>query len=481
MPDTGKPSRNHDRIWDVLIEDALKAPVALPVGRRATPRPPRRRVWASVTVTALCALLIAGALLFAFTRPPAAKPDAGTADVAPAPNQPGEQPRRNHEQEPAPQVPAGNQAKPDPTPAPHEPLPKPEPEPPKDPPEDPPKDAPEEAPEPEPEPTPDRPRDTVEKPEPENTAPVPAPGHGPRITLLRADRNARLKVAAPGKREYRDAGDTTDFDHGCTFSCDKPVDLRVAGVFLRLQGELVIDASADALALTLLTHDVYVDSRGAGMPVSVKMDGHGLYFPTGAVLFEEGAASEHVSVLDGEVTLGAETITRQQRATLKRRGITTVAAITDEPALLRGLADRVLYREDFDAGAATRGRLLRGELRDGLLVAGARDGQYGAFWGYPRDLDHVDGAVLRLRLRISGTGDFDVTQFCPQRNDNFSTRVAAPADGWHVLELRLTDFRERTEHKHAPATGESFKNVNITVPEGSVLEIDWIELIGPVK
>ncbi|MBK8207565.1 MAG: hypothetical protein IPK87_12380 [Planctomycetes bacterium] len=475
MPDTGKPNRNHDRIWDVLIEDALKAPVALPAGRRAAPRPPRRRVWAGVTVTALCSLLIAGALLFAFTRPPAATPDPGTADVAPAANQADSQTRRTPEREPEPHAPSGNQDKPDPKPAPQEPSPEPEP------PKDTPKDPPREAPEPAPEPTPEPPRDTVEKPEPDNTAPVPAPDRGPRITLLRADRNARLKVAAPGKREFRDAGDTADFDNGCTFSCDKPVDLRVAGVFLRLQGELAIDASADALALTLLDHDVYIDSRGTGMPVSVAMDGHAVAFATGAVLLEEGAASDQVSVLDGEVSVGDETITRRQRATLKKRGVSAIAPITEDPALLRGLADRVLYREDFDAGAETRGRLLRGELRDGLLVAGASDGQYGAFWGYPRNLDHVDGAVLRLRVRISGTGDFDVTQFCPERNDNFSTRVAAPADGWHVLELRLADFRERTEHKHAPAAGETFKNVNITVPQGSVLEIDWIELIGPVK
>ncbi len=472
MPDTGKPNRNRDRIWDVLIEDALKAPVALPAGRRVPPRPPRRSVWAGAAITALCTLLIAGALLFAFTRPPAATPDPGTADVAPAANQTESQTRRTPERVPAPHVPAGDQGQPDPSPepAPEQPLPEPTPELPKDTVE-----------KPEPEPAHEPPKDTVEKPEPDKTEPVPAPEGGPRITLLRAERNARLKVAAPGKREYRDAGELAHFDNGCTFSCDKPVDLLVAGVLLRLQGELTVLAAADSLALTLLDHDVYVDSRGSGMPVSVSMDGHGLHFATGAVLFEEGAAADQVSVLDGEVSVGDETVTRRQRATLKKRGVTAIAQITDNPALLRGLADRVLYREDFDDGAATRGRLLRGELRDGLLVAGAGDGLYGAFWGYPRDLPHMDGAVLRLRVRVSGTGDFDVTQFCLERNDNFSTRVAAPADGWQVLELRLADFRERTEHKHAPAAGETFKNVNITVPEGSVLEIDWIELIGPVK
>lgn len=465
-------NRNRQQIWDTLLEDALKAPTLapLPVGRRVPTRP-RRRAWAGVAVTVACLLLIAGALGFAFTRPPANEPggDAGTTAEGtnetrqPSPPGPGVPGDNSPQADERASNPDNSATKPGHTPdSPGQPAPQPGSDD-----TQPPKPEPDRTPTPTPEPKPD---DVVEdptpKPEPDEsgkTAPVPDKP-APRITLLRAERNAKLRTASPGTRDFNDAGEATDFG-AAVFSCDKPVDLLVAGVLIRLMGELSIQPG-ETLKLALADNDAYIDSRGANTPVQLTVESHVLTFATGAVLAEEGANADSITVFDGDVRLGEEAIPAGKQATLRKRGLVSMMdhAGMAGIALLRGLNDRAMYREDFDDP--------KGRLREGVIEGGVLRGD-SVFWGYPANIPFQPGMVLRLRVKLAA-GQHTITQFCEERNDNYSTTVQA-ADGWQVIEISFDSLRDRTTHQQAPRAGESFMNLSIA----SKVEIDWVEILKP--
>lgn len=454
-------NRNRDQIWDVLLEDALKAPAPalIPAGRRFLQRP-RRRAWTGVAVTAVCVLLIVGALAFAFTRPPANEPGSDSGTTAESANETS-QPDRSAPVVPGP-APDQPPAAPDNAPKPrqHDAPSRPEPEP-DAPPHTP---VPDETPTPEPQPGPEpKPDDVVEKPRPDtDTAPAPTKPEAPRIKLLRAERNAKLRIAKPGTRDFMEAGAATDFE-AAVFSCDKPVDLLVTGVLIRLHGELSIQPG-EVLQLGLADNDAFIDSRGANMPVRLTVESHVLTFATGAVLAEEGASAEYLTVFDGELRLGEEVIPAGKKATLRKRGVASLAdhAGMAGVALLRGLADRAVYREDFEDP--------KGRLREGVIEGGVLKGD-GVFWGYPASIPYQSGMVLRLRVKLAA-GEHTITQFCEERNDNYSTTVQA-ADGWQVIEISYDSLRDRATHRHAPRAGDSFMNLSIAGP----VEIDWIEIL----
>jgi hypothetical protein len=482
MPDTNrKPlSPNQQRIMDVLLQDALKAPAPLPApGRRLVPRP-RRKTWASVAVTVACLVVVALAVGYALTRPPAAT--ANTPIVAS--NTPVSTPR-----ETAPRPDTGNQAGPRPQP---EPLPEPEPGPR---PEPGPEPLPQ--PQPEPEPRPVRPPDQVEnppvpRPEPEPSGPKPdRPDTQPGPALLvvvvgkvvGADRNAKLRLRY-GEQDWRDydPAKPEDLLDGVKLSCRKPVDLSLGGALVRLQGDLTIHDGEQSDLLDLAEGDLYLDTEG-GPALRVHVSGHAVRVDSGAALIERGAADTDLSVFHGSVLAAGETVAAGKRGVLKKRGLAGTYDLTRKPReheMLKTLPDRVLYREEFNT-EKPEGRLRAGSITDGALVSEPGDGKPQLFWGYPRDLPHLDGLVIRLRVRFTDADAVTFSQFCPQRNDNFS-RELKPEAGWQILEIRAADLRDRATFKDAPKAGVFFQNFSLLLKgRNPRAELDWVEVVRRVN
>lgn len=478
MPDTNRkpPSPNQQRIMDVLLEDALKAPAPLPAtaGRRLAPRP-RRKVWASVAVTVACLVVVALALGYVLTRPPAAPTNSpivasNTLVITPR-------------VEPRPRPDTGNQAGPQPQP---EPMPQPEPGPSPD---------PKPQPQPEPQPQPIKPPEQVENPpqpqptpepvEPKpvqpdkETVPVVRPTKGFEVTLLSAEKGAELRVAnaefAEGHRvpAYRQPKDEAEFADASWFHCRKPVDLVVRGVLLRLQGELRIEIYRGG-AVLLLEHtdgDLFVDSRGAKHAVDLshkQIHGTGaLWMSSGRALFGTSDFATDVTVYEGEVKNDDLAVPAGKRVTIRRGKASDLRDLrrpqAEEP-FLKGLADRSVYREDFDKP--------NGRLREGVVEGGILKGAE-VFWGYPENIKYQPGMVLRMRLHLKA-GKHTITQFCPERDDNFSVEIDA-LEGWQVIEVPLNLLRDRRTHSAEMKAGDSFMNISI----GSQVQVDWIEILKP--
>lgn len=473
MPDTNrKPlSPNQQRIMDVLLEDALKAPLPqpAPVGRRLAPRP-RRKVWASLAVTVACLVVVALAIGYALTRPPV---EPSNTPVVAA-NTPVITPRVDPRPRPEP----GKQAAPQPQP---EPLPRPEPGPS-------PQPSPEPAPQPEPQPEPVKPPEQVEnppqpqpqptpepiEPKPEReTIPVIRPSKGFEVSLLSADKDADLLVAnaefndGKGTPAYRKPKDETEFADTSWFKCRKPVSLLVRGVLLRFQGEVSVEIyrGGNVVLLELASGDLFVDSRGSGH--SVDLTKSAMWMSSGRALFSELTSGVEVTVYEGTVAGDVGEIPAGKRATVRRGKLGELReprrALAEEP-MLKSLASRTLHREDFDN---PKGRLREGVIEDGVLKGN------GVFWGYAENIKHQPGAVLRLRVNLAA-GKHTITQFCPERDDNFSAEVESRG-GWQVIELPLDLLRDRRTHKEPPQVGDSFMNISIP---GQV-EVDWIEILKP--
>jgi hypothetical protein len=487
--------KNEERIWDVLIEDALReqpvesAPpgehtrrLLQPVGpigvdRGRSMRRGGRRKWlpAAAAVTAL--LLVAGILyagavwLPRLSGPNQATPNqpqtAEDSDQSPprqrwsaneAPdNQPEDQTEPTPEPEPQPEPERGPET-PEPTPEPTRPAEKPEPE-------------------PEPTPEPVKPEDVVEQPkQPEDT--TAAPEAGPTIRVLSTSKRARLEFSTGAEREYTQAGERTELPNGAWLACRKPVDLLAGAVLLRLKGELRVRIGDGTLELQLDDDDLYIDSRGANRAVSLNVENHSLSLTSGAALIENGASGVDVTVYGGEVRMGEDVIPAGRRGVLKKRGLTGLFDPRDsmgEAPFLKGLDERVVYREDFDADP--EGRLREGKLDDGVISGGT------VFWGYPRNIAYEPGLVIRLRVRFTNAAQATLMQFCEERKDNYSVELKDLKQGeWLVLEVRVDGFTERTNHEGHPQVGESFMNVSLhPAGENAQVELDWVELIRAVK
>ena len=495
--------KNEERIWDVLIEDALQeqpvesappgdhtrrllrpmGPIGVDRGRSM--RHGGRRKWVPIAGAAAVLVFVATVLYGGVVWLPKLSEANQTNPEKPRTAEEGQpeqvpQPKQTDPQEePSGKPTAGPQPIPEPEPAPEpeapeDSLPEPEPTLPDDRVEQP-QPIPEPAPEPVPGPV--KPDDAVEEPNrPEETA--PASEFKPTITLLSSAKGARLEYAATTEREFAPAGDRSDFPNGVWLACRKPVDLLAGGVLLRLDGEVRVEITGDALVLELDDDDVYVDNRGASLAVNLSVKDHKLSMPSGAVLIENGASGVDVTVFDGEALFGEDVIPAGRRGVIKKRGLAGLYEPRDEMGdapFLKGLTNRVVYREDFDADP--EGRLRAGELADGVITGGK------VFWGYPQNIAYEPGLVIRLRVRFMNATATTLTQFCEERNDNYSVDLKDLRQGeWFVLEVRVDDFLERTNHEGHPQVGESFMNVSLqTSGDKAQVELDWVELIRAVK
>jgi hypothetical protein len=506
-------TNNEERIWDVLIEDALResgAPAPMhemgdrtrrllqPVGpmgvdRGRSMRYTRHR-WVRIAagmlavVLVLTILYLGVALLPMLSEANREQPQSAEGNQSPARQDGGESTPPAPAQLPKDTEQPGESPEPEPKPddTPKQPEPKPEDTDEQPEPEPKPEDTVEQPkPEPKPEDTVEQPRpepkpeDTVEQPkQPEDTTPEPDPKHTIRLLAQEGTKTDDFRVSSD-REIWNSPKYLQVFQSGTWFRAWSSIDLEAQGVLLRLRGEARVESSDDSVTLTLGDKDLFVDNRGVGRPVKVTVDSRTLNLSSGAVLIERGARDTEVSVFDGEVTLGEARLSAGQRADLTRDGFGRAKPARDmeREGLLVGLANRVVYRENFDADP--KGRLREGVLKDGVLTGGK------VFWGYPDNIQYETGMVIRLRVRFTNAEGATLTQFAIPREDNFSFELGAerlkPGE-WQVLEVPVDQFLERTTHKEHPNEVDWFQNVSLTTQgENAQVELDWVELIRAVK
>ncbi|MCB9896000.1 MAG: hypothetical protein H6839_16320 [Planctomycetes bacterium] len=512
-------SNNEDRIWDVLIEDALReqgAPqqphepgdytrrLLTPVGPMGVDRGRSMRYtrprWISYVASALalalvCAILYAGAVLLpqlSEANRADREPSTAGANEPTPPETDGHtlpQPAPDPKPEPQP-APEGNQpdSSPEPEPTPH-PEPKPDDTVEQPTPEPNPDDTVEQ---PKPEPKPDdtveqpkpepKPDDTVEEPkQPEGTSTEPAPG--PRIKLLTSiDRDkpgkSALDYSSDGKA-WADAKYLTEFSGDVWFRCRDRFSFNANGALIRTDGTLHITIGDDGVLLQDIEDRVYIDNRGSLCPVSVKSKQPTLTMISGDTLVEVSLSRIKLTVFDGEVTGPDFVVQANQQGEVHRGRFTAYKSRVSERSelpLLREIEDRVAYREDFDDKDPV-GRLREGSLKDGALCGGK------VFWGYPDNIPFFDGVTIRMRVRFTDATSATLTQFELTREDNFSYELESVRNGeWYVVEVPVKEFLERTTHTDHPGYDDVFQNVSITtVGENAQVELDWVELIRAVK
>ncbi|MCA8914739.1 MAG: hypothetical protein KDB90_04940 [Planctomycetes bacterium] len=526
-------TNNEDRIWEVLIEDAVResatpeqphepgdytrrlltpvGPMGVDRGRSMRYTRPR---WVSYVASALalalvCAILYAGAVLLPQLsdanhanedQPQAAgsndaPPDLGNKAPVPAPKpKPEPQPEPTDNSRPGVAPDDGGETKSEPRPGdtveqskpepkPDDAVEQPEPEPKPD------NSVEQPKPEPKPEPNPDgtveqpRPDDTIEQPkQPEPTAPEPDSALSINLLTKIDWQKPGLKMFdySPDGEIWAHAQETTHFAGNVWLRTRTGVDFEAAGVLLRLNGTMRVSLTEQELSVELTDDELFVDSRGAGRDVSLSTGEFSLSLLSCAAYVEHRPSSDELRVYEGDVRIGDQLISGPQRGKLenRRKPLFSVlrSKMADEP-FLRDLLSRVIYRQDFDADP--NGRLREGTLKDGV-ISGPN-----VFWGYPVNIQYEVGMVIRLRVRFTGATAATLTQFAIPRSDNFSFELDAerlrPGE-WQVIEVPVDKFLERTNHKEHPNEVDWFQNVSIAPKgENAQVELDWVELIRAVK
>ena len=519
--------KNEDRIWDILLEDAVRdiptpaepqemgdhtrrllQPVGpLGVDRGRSMRRTRGKRWTSVTVTAIAFVLVAAMFYSAVTwlpklaednhteQPQSADsnkqtPERNEATDKPAPKpQPKEQPAPETNTEPKPEPEGSDPSQPEENPEP-EPESQPEPKP-----EDQPKEPveqPKPQPETPPEPEPKKPDDSVEQPKPEPTEPKqPEETSSEPDTKLHVNLLTMEESDIPDDNElqYSSDGETwaralklTQFPGNVWLRSHHAMDFEAGGVFLRLDGTMRVALTETGLEINLLDDELYVDNRGAQKDVSLSDGRNDATLTSCAVYFDRSASRTQVSLYEGDLRIDEDLVSGPKEGVLSKRGnktFKTLRGSRSENRYLTDLKPRVVYHEDFDS-REPKGRLREGEIQDGVLTGAT------VFWGYPEDIRHQDGLVIRLRVRFTNVVYATLTQFATPRDDNFSYEInedyGLKNGEWYTLEVPLSEFRERTNHRDPPNEDDWFQNVSL-IPSGenALVELDWVELIRAVN
>ncbi|MEZ5991723.1 MAG: hypothetical protein R3E76_05160 [Planctomycetota bacterium] len=516
--------KNEDRIWDILLEDAVRdiptpaepqemgdhtrrllQPVGpLGVDRGRSMRRTRGKRWTSVTVTAVAFMLVATLFYSAVTwlpklaednhteQPQSADsnkqtPERNEATDKPAPKpQPKEQPAPETNPEPKPEPEGSDPNQPEENP---EPEPKPEDQPKE------PVEQPKPQPETQPEPEPKKPDDVVEQPKPEPTEPkqpeetTPTPDTGLHINLLTEMTEADwykpgdklLQVSSDGEL-WSQAFKMTQFAGNIWLRSRSAMDFEAGGVFLRLSGTMRVSLTDTGLEVELTENELYVDNRGAGKDVAFTDGKESADLVGCEVYFERSSSRTKVSLFEGKMKVGDDFVTAPKEGSLTKRGsrdFRDPLPRRDRPTFMNGIESRVVYHEDFEA-EEPEGRLREGMIEDGVLKGRT------VFWGYPEDTATPYGLVIRLHVRFTGTDKVTLTQFSRSRRDNFSYEIdeehGLKVGEWYTLEVPLSEFRERTNHRDPPNEDDWFQNVSLTPNgENALVELDWVELIRAVK
>ncbi|KAA0213794.1 hypothetical protein EDM80_07610 [bacterium] len=445
-------------------------------GRRMGVGPVRRSSATGPLLAALLVLAAFAAVIIAMNQPRLAPaPEGGAKANAPvlAPNL-----QEPAEIVPAPEVPPAK-ASPEPeAPLPDLPAdPRPRPQPPARE-EKPPAEVP-------PQPPARAPEGEVRRPEstePPRSEERPAPeAELPRAvvaTVKEVGRKNGLKLRYAESEEWRVVEAGEQLRAGARLRTTGQADLiLVSGALARFDGEIAL--GSEEQGLELIDESLFLDNLD--LP-RVTVSASALSVVTaGMVLFEAGRNSLSISCLQGQVESPGGLVGAGKSATLTAKGLsrasaTSLEALARKHAMLRGLPQRLLWREDFEQVPPERRH--KGEVIDGVGRGEGTEAGVSVYLGQPQRLRKGD--VLRMRLRVSRAPEELLLQMGTAEDGNYRCSFKAARVGeWMEMELPLTDLF-RTLDKTTPIRiGFTFKNFQVWAsdPRGSRVEVDWAEIV----
>ena len=486
-----------------------------PAGRRMTAALPRRN-WQGAGIVLSAVLLFALALVaFVIWKGPADKstgqPDTAEQPKGVQPGAHGSSPKRSSPEEPQEHEPE-KQPEPDPqpkvepkpeegTPEPQrpeeiveEPKPKTEPRQPEDVVEQP-------GPETKPAPEPEQPKDTVEQPKPDDKSDVKPAPEPVAVAFVPEDAHERYEFGrfAVKKSDADDWGGLPEQDQWGNIWLYEGWQIRAAGgdlylkdgALLNADGEFKFSSHANGVAIELIDDELYLDNVSSPGSVFITHDGLEMEVGEGAAVFEASQGKLEVFCVDGEVKADGKTILAGHVASLSKRGLSAIkeAGRRDwSHPLITSAMPRRLGNEEFDEAPAGGMISARLEARTGKQLGTEQDGYVAIDSGraaavaFQFDGDHATlrGESVRVRYRATGAQKLILQMFCPARNDNFGIDLEPGKAGeWHVLEIKLSDLRDRVSHKDAPPPGTVLSSFTLalTGQDNAQLEVDWVELV----
>ncbi|MCB9932049.1 MAG: hypothetical protein H6841_01365 [Planctomycetes bacterium] len=515
-----------DAVTPISGAHSVPRSVRPPAGRRMTAALPRRN-WQGAGIVVSAVLLFGLALLaFVVWKGPADKP-AGRPDTAEQPKgvqpeAPGRTPKRSsseesteHEPEKRPEPDLQPQVEPEPregTPEPEHPddiveQPKPESEPRQ------PEDVVEQPdPETKPAPEPEQPKETVEQPKPDDKSEVKPEAKLVAVASFSAEGSHGGDFGFAVSHLVRTA-DTEDWKgantpeaRGVKLDEERNVFWVMEGTQLKLggqevalttgcqvyvAGEVSLQIDASGMHLELIERDIYVDNQHTNSTLRVTRGDFELLIGEGAAVIESTKSKLDIFCVEGEVSADGTIIPEGHLATLTNRGLSRIKEASRRDwfhPMVGAAPTRHLGIEEFDtepSGNMISGRL---EERTAEQLGGGKAGHVASDSGrdaavaFRFDGDHATlrGESVRVRYRASGAQKLILQMFCPARNDNFGIDLEpAKAGEWHVLEIKLSDLRDRVSHKDAPPPGTVLSSFTLalTGQDDAQLEVDWVELV----
>jgi hypothetical protein len=487
-----------------------------PQGRRMTAAIPRRNWQGAGIVAAFMLVMAIGLVAFMASKSPSLKQPTSTAGqpkttTEPAIKPANQSPSREQRDEP----PKSNQS----------PEPQPEPEPddsveqPQQQPDDPieqhkPEPKPDDTVEqPKPEPTPDdtveqpkpepKPDDTVEGPQPEDKteakpekpltviASIPATG-------WKSDRQYQVRYSQDGKWEIPSAAqgeDSIQLRERTDLKAEKAVVTLANGALMYVDGTIGFNLVLNRLNVELIRDETYIDNVGTGSAIMVSHSGACVEIGQGAGLFETGKGDLSIFCVDGQFVVDGKTVDPGFRISAGVRRTSDVKKASDrdwDNPLLTGAPARHLGIEEFEfapAGKMITGRLesrtateLGTERGGHVAVDTGREAAVG--FGFDDEHETLRGEMVRVRYRAIGAEKLVLQLFCPARNDNFGIDLTPGEAGeWHILEIKLSDLRDRETHLDAPAPGSGLSSFTLALDgkSNAQLEVDWVELVREAR
>jgi hypothetical protein len=267
------------------------------------------------------------------------------------------------------------------------------------------------------------------------------------------------------------------------------------GALVQLDGELSLHTHAQGLRLELIDDDLYIDNVAASSTVFVTHEGMEVEVSQGASVIEYSSEKLSIFCIDGQVIADGKVIAAGFAATLSKRGLSGIREAVKRDwnhPMITGAPARHLGIEEFTT--APLGKMISGRLeaRTAALLGKKEDGHVAvdtgreAAVGFGFDGEHetLRGEMVRVRYRATGAEKLVLQLFCPARNDNYGIDLASGKEGeWHILEIRLSDLRNRETHSDAPEAGAKLSSFTLALEgkKDAQLEVDWVELVREAR
>ncbi|MCA8936136.1 MAG: hypothetical protein KDB68_08005 [Planctomycetes bacterium] len=407
----------------------------------------------------------------ATSNTPAPENNQPAIDEQPAPEpEPEPAPEPKPEPKPTPETQPDDQIEEKPTPeTPEQPQPKPEPQPVE------PDDVVEEpAPKPAPEVEPSKPESTEVKPESTGA-----------VVLATRLGDAKFEVRY-GQQDWEDFTDQ-ELREGISLKAGRDaVDLQLnGGGRARFNGEVVLTTEGSLTCFILADDSLYVDNLNTGEGVLVLGKGHTAAMGDGAGVFYATHLALEVVCLGGNVTLDDENVMPGFSRRANKRGVGDAKPFQGD-RFLKGIPERSLIREDFDAPPAG-GMYQDGERLENGVAIMDQEPRYLAF-NFEPEAAVLPGMVLRFRYRTTDitklelelfeTGEIKLLKRTQPRL--FKHIWMADKTGeWQTLELRVEEIANRDDQENFPTHGDLLRNFKLHYQGGekAKLEIDWVEFV----